>query len=62
MDNKKQERTKNKQRCSINTTACCETVVASTDKDCPNCGSHNIRSPLILDFLYCCMSRSSDYR
>jgi hypothetical protein len=25
--------------------ACCETVVASTDKDCPNCGSHNIRSP-----------------
>ncbi len=25
--------------------ACCNQVVASTDKECPNCGSHHIRSP-----------------
>lgn len=25
--------------------ACCNKVVASTDKECTNCGSHNIRSP-----------------
>ena len=41
--------------------ACCETVVASTDKDCPNCGSHNIRSPFGF-WIFCSMSCSSDYR
>lgn len=25
--------------------ACCNKVVASTDKECNQCGSHNIRSP-----------------
>lgn len=25
--------------------ACCERVVASTEKECTHCGSHNIRSP-----------------
>ncbi len=25
--------------------ACCDKVVASTDKSCPYCGSHHIRSP-----------------
>ncbi|MGA6135835.1 hypothetical protein ACPER7_05945 [Acinetobacter dispersus] len=25
--------------------ACCDKVVASTDKECPYCGSHHIRSP-----------------
>jgi primosomal protein N' len=25
--------------------ACCEKVVESTEKSCPDCGSHHIRSP-----------------
>ncbi|ANF82016.1 hypothetical protein A3K93_07265 [Acinetobacter sp. NCu2D-2] len=25
--------------------ACCNKVVSSMDKECTNCGSHNIRSP-----------------
>ncbi|MCO8046416.1 hypothetical protein NI467_13945 [Acinetobacter bohemicus] len=25
--------------------ACCEKVVDSTEKSCPHCGSHHIRSP-----------------
>ncbi|AXY60366.1 hypothetical protein QR674_08105 [Acinetobacter chinensis] len=25
--------------------ACCDKVVASVAKECPECGSHNIRSP-----------------
>jgi hypothetical protein len=25
--------------------ACCEKVLSSTEKACPNCGSHHIRSP-----------------
>ena len=25
--------------------SCCNRVVASNDKECPSCGSHNIRSP-----------------
>ena len=25
--------------------ACCNKAVASTDKECNQCGSHNIRSP-----------------
>ena len=25
--------------------ACCNKVVSSSEKECPECGSHNIRSP-----------------
>lgn len=25
--------------------ACCEKVLTAEDKECPECGSHNIRSP-----------------
>ena len=25
--------------------ACCDHALASTDKECPHCGSHHIRSP-----------------
>ena len=36
--------------------ACCNRVVESTDKECIDCGSHNIRSPYgfwIFCFLFC---------
>jgi len=32
--------------------ACCDKVVASTDKECPYCGSHHIRSPYGL-WMFC---------
>ncbi len=32
--------------------ACCEKVVASTDKECPYCGSQHIRSPYGL-WMFC---------
>ncbi|MEB3766391.1 hypothetical protein FXN70_01330 [Acinetobacter sp. MD2] len=25
--------------------ACCDQIVSATEKSCPNCGSHTIRSP-----------------
>ena len=38
--------------------ACCDKVVASTDKSCPYCGSHHIRSPYGL-WMFCVMILSS---
>nr|EKW7790676.1 hypothetical protein [Acinetobacter baumannii] len=35
--------------------ACCDKVVASTDKSCPYCGSHHIRSPYGL-WMFCVMA------
>ena len=35
--------------------ACCNQVLSSTDKSCPNCGSHNIRSPFGFWF-FCVMT------
>ncbi|WP_111892220.1 hypothetical protein [Acinetobacter sp. MB5] len=35
--------------------ACCNQVVLATDKTCPNCGSHNIRSPFGFWF-FCCVA------
>lgn len=32
--------------------ACCNKVVSSTDKECPHCGSHHIRSPYGL-WMFC---------
>ena len=32
--------------------ACCDKVVASTDKECPYCGSQHIRSPFGL-WMFC---------
>lgn len=35
--------------------SCCNQVVASTEKECPNCGSHNIRSPYGF-WMFCILS------
>ncbi|WP_410110850.1 hypothetical protein [Acinetobacter indicus] len=35
--------------------SCCNQVVTSTEKECPNCGSHNIRSPYGF-WMFCILS------
>ena len=35
--------------------ACCNKVVASSDKECSECGSHNIRSPYGF-WIFCILS------
>lgn len=32
--------------------ACCNHVLLSSDKECPHCGSHHIRSPISL-WIFC---------
>ncbi|WP_121973355.1 hypothetical protein [Acinetobacter stercoris] len=32
--------------------ACCNHALSSADKECPNCGSHHIRSPISL-WIFC---------